>query len=283
MSTYEPKTILLPSGIDEVALDRSLIRLQEESLIDFKRRLLLEHRDPVSNSFSTFKKSPTRQVGMPEIAIARLTLTADLLRPRLKITSSKLYWYEDANEAATLELDIQHRDGGYFLLDVIDALTALGVFAIEILDPDYEYKFSRHLRVDDTDVMSNQILAENYVNRLDSGLVRDFTFTDPLVFKTLKDSASEVAETGEFYIDAENGVVFSNDLQHGYVSYTYSSFPFILWWQPVRVFELNDSDVDVLIKDDVLVDVGTERATLNRRGAAYINELLEVHPLEWGK
>jgi hypothetical protein len=209
MSVYEPKTILLPSGLDEVGLDRSVIRLPGESLVEYKRRLLLEHRDPVSNSFNTFKKSPTRQVGQPEIAIARLTLNTELERPRLRITSSKLYWYSDANEAAVLELDLQHRDQAYFLDDVFNELTALNVFDIEILDDSYQYRFSRNLRIDDSDITDTRLLSENYVNRLDSNYVRDLTFTDSLVFKTERASASELTESGDFFVDTRNGVVFS--------------------------------------------------------------------------
>jgi hypothetical protein len=284
MGVYEPKTILLPSGIDEIALERSAVRLPEESLEDFKRRLILEHRDPVSNSFSSFKKSPTRQVGALEIPIARISLDANLSgpAPRLKVTASKLYFYADADDDPVLECDLQNRNGQYFLTDVITMLSSLPQLVVEILDADYAYRFSRQLRVDDTDVVDSQILAENYVNRLEHGLVRDLTFTDSLVFKTPISSAAALAETGDFYIDIENGVVFSNDLQHGYVSYTYSNFPFILWWQPVRTFELNDPDIDFMIKSNVNVDDGKERKILNARGTAYVNELLEVHPLEWG-
>lgn len=282
MATYIPKTILLPSGIDEVALDRSLTRLPKETLSAFKRRLLLEHRDPVNNSFESFKKNPSRQVGAPDIAIARLTLNTDLLRPRLKISSSKLYWWNDSTEDPDIELDIQNRDGSYFLTDVVIALGTLGVLDIEILDEDYEYRFSRQLRIEDTEVQSTAFLAENYVNRLEQGLINTLRFTDPLVFKTEKETPGDLSETGDFYVDYQNGVIISNDLQHGYVNYNFANFPLILWWQPVRVFELNDPDVDMLIKDNLNTDLGPEHLSLNWRGAAYINELAVTHPLEWG-
>lgn len=115
MSIYEPKVINLPAGLDEIALERSLIRLPGESLSELKRRLLLEHRDPVDNSIGTFKKSPTRQVGLPDIAIAKLT--TELPRPKLLVTSTKFYWWNDYLEEPTLEFELNDRDGGgYFLI-----------------------------------------------------------------------------------------------------------------------------------------------------------------------
>jgi hypothetical protein len=157
------------------------------------------------------------------------------------------------------------------------------VFSIEILDSDYEYRFSRQLRVDDTLVSTSRLLTENYVNNLQQTLVSNLIFSDSLVFKTELASPGDLAETGDFAVDYENGIIFSNDLQHGYVNYDYANFPFILWWQPVRVLELNDSDIDLLIKDKLNTDAGEECLRLNWKGTQYINELAEVYPLEWGE
>ncbi|MFM7854057.1 MAG: hypothetical protein ACKO96_19585, partial [Flammeovirgaceae bacterium] len=101
-----------------------------------------------------------------------------------------------------------------------------------------------------------QALGENYVNRLNHNLVSNLRFSNSEIFKVEKNSSEEILESGDFYIDYENGVVFSNDLQSGFANYIASNFPFILWWQPVKVFELNDSDIDLLIKDRLLVDEG---------------------------
>lgn len=284
MSTYTSKKILLPSGLDEIALERSLIRLPEEILESFKDRLLLEHRDPVDNSFGTFKKSPCRQVGELEVALIKITVTDNSLdKPRLVITSSKFYWYDDSDEEPTLELNIQSRDGAYFFGDIVTALNALGTVSVEILDGDYEYKFSRQLRVEDTDITDISFLRENYVNNLGNTLVKDLRFSNTNIFKTEKSLVADLVEEGDFYVDYENGVVFSFDLQAGYISYTHANFPLVVWWQPVRVFELNDPDISFLIKDDLITDDGPVPLLLNAIGTKYLNELSEVYPLEWGK
>jgi hypothetical protein len=46
MATYTPTKVLLPNGLDELGLELGLQRLRSESLTDYRRRLLLEARDP---------------------------------------------------------------------------------------------------------------------------------------------------------------------------------------------------------------------------------------------
>lgn len=283
MATYVPKTILLPNGLDEMGLKRSITRLPEERLGSFKRRILLEHRDPQDNSFMQFKKSPCRQLGELEKAVCRVNIIdSDITNPRLLVTSSKFYFWLDATTDPDIELELTNRDNGYFLEDIIDALNALTEIDVEILDSNYQYRKSLQLRVDDSSKSATDLLLESYENRLTYGYVSDYKFSDPLVFMTEKANPEDVTVSGDFYVDDINGVVLSYDLQHGYATYTYSDFPYLLWWQPVRVFELNDPDVDFLIKDTLQADSGEEHRLLNSLGTRYVNELLLQHPLEWG-
>lgn len=280
MSTYVPKIISLPSGLDEIGLKRSLVRLPEEKLSVFKRRLLLDHRDGIDNSFKTFKKSPTRQVGQFEIPVVKLSST--LLRPRLKITSTKLYWWEDYSEATTLEIDLLDRTNGYFLIDVINALNST-VLNVEILSENLDYSLSQFLRIEDTLSIQTDFLQESYVTNLNKKTIHDVIFSDTLVFKTEKNNSNELESSGDYYIDYVNGLVFSFDLQRGSVTYTYSNFPTILWWQPVRTFELNDQDINYLIKDPLLTSAGLTHTVLNSRGTTYFNYILKKYSLEWGR
>lgn len=65
---------------------------------------------------------------------------------------------------------------------------------------------------------------------------------------------------------------------------TYRQFPYRLWWQPVRVAPLNDDDYDYYLKDTQVNDVFIEEnLRLNSRGAKIVNNVLETHPLGWGK
>lgn len=280
---YVPTKVLLPAGLDEVGLKWSMTRLPKESLEDFKTRLLLEYRDGVDNSFKAFRVSPGRQVGALDIPVAKISLVDTSLRyPRLQVTATKLYWWENSNEAPTLELDIVHRDQQYFLKDVFEQLGTISALSIEMIDTDYLWRFARQLRIEDTNRQGTQFLQENYVNNLQKTLINTIQFGELGTFTTEKLTSDEVAEAGDYYIDYANGIVISNELQGGFCMYTRSDFPFYLYWQPVKVFELNDQDIDVVLKDTVKTDNGSEYLLLNWHGTRYYNELLKTYPLEWG-
>lgn len=282
-TAYDSSAVLLPSGLDEVALKWSLSRLPRENLEAFKNRLLLEYRDPTDNSLTQFKTSPGRQVGLLDVPIAKITLVDTSLRyPRLQVTATKLYWWDNSNEDPVLELDLVHRDEAYFLDDVITALQGISAIAVEIIDVDYQYRFSRQLRLEDTNSQGTSFLQENYVNNLNTSLINSIQFGETTVFKTEKLTSAEVEAEGDYYVDYQNGIVISNNLQSGFCLYTRSDFPLYLYWQPVRVFELNDSDAKLLTKDTLRTDIGDEYQLLNAQGTRYFNELLKAYPLEWG-
>jgi hypothetical protein len=280
---YESTTVLLPAGLDEFALKWSMARLPRETLEAFKLRFLLEYRDPVDNSFRQFRSSPGRQVGALDIPIAKITVVDDTLRyPRLKVTATKLYYWENSNEDPVVELDLIHRDSAYFLTNVISALQAVSSLSVQILDTNYQYRFSRQLKIEDTNLTGTSFLHENYVNNLGVSLLNTVQFSDTTVFKTERSTSEDVSEAGDYYIDYKNGIVISNELQVGFCLYTKSSFPLYLYWQPVRVIEFNDSDINLSIKDTVRTDNGLEHLLLNWQGTRYFNELLKTYPLEWG-
>ena len=59
----------------------------------------------------------------------------------------------------------------------------------------------------------------------------------------------------------------------------------MLYWQPVRVINLVDDDLNYLFKDIVINDeTGLEsNERLNSIGASVYNEVLSINPLGWGK
>lgn len=281
MSEYTPNKVLLPSGLDEIGLLKSMVRLPDESLSDFRRRILLEHRQPTDNSFNTLKKSPGRLTGQVDIPIAKISLASTDVIPRIKVTSTRLYVWEDREADPVAEIDIQKRGSGYFVGNVLETIESTSLFSIEILDTEYLYKYSRQLMIEDT-LRSNVFnLLDNYVNKLPNKYVADLMFSDTGVFSNLVESVELVQSSGDYFIDATNGIVFSHELARGYVSYSYSQFPLILYWQPVRCFLLNDEDIDYLIKDTPANE--EDSAVLNSKGALYYNELLDRYPLEWGQ
>jgi hypothetical protein len=105
------------------------------------------------------------------------------------------------------------------------------------------------------------------------------------LFLTEKTTYEAVSESGDYYIDYTNGIVFTYDIADGTISYEYRKFPYTLSTQPVKVFPLHDKDIDHLRKDYLIGDnTGAQaRLQLNSYGAKLANDILRAYPLQWGE
>ena len=176
---------------------------------------------------------------------------------------------------------------GYFIEDVIEAINDSIYFDLELLtDQNIDKWKSNHLMYSTSNatVISEPLLASRS-NKLDNNLILELKAQQYENFLNEKFSLADVNEPGDYYIDYVNGVIFTEALASGYVSYTYRKFPFTLYWQPVRAFPLNDPDIkythyDTLLSDDTGLP---EYTLLNSHGAKIANKTLQVHPLGWGK
>ena len=145
---------------------------------------------------------------------------------------------------------------------------------------------SDRLRVGDSfKYVAGRALFSSYQNSLPHQNLRETWFSNLATFQDEKATRSEVVESGDFWIDYDQGVIISHDTQSGTVNYEYSEFPYRLYWQPVRVVFANDSDLDYEIKDSLVSDTTgqEEPLLLNSSGARLWNRVLAAHPLGWGE
>lgn len=295
MATYTPTKFMLPNGLDELGYDMSLQRLPEESLDHYRQRLLQEASDPAGASQEEFLRSLNRQVGELDQSIFEVSLILDVnsdplaADPFIEVTSSYLRAYDDyANESIDFELNLCSRDDAYFLREVEAAFSTSTYFDIEVLvtGTDYEFKRSDHLRVDTTErLVLAEGLSASRSNNLNHSLVRTVKAQAFQLFQNEVTDLSLVADAGDFFIDYRNGVLFTEDVASGLVSYSYREFPYTLFWQPVRAYPANDKDIAYRHKDPVLSDSTglLEHSVLNSEGAKIANKTLIIHPLGWGK
>lgn len=283
MSIYTSKKVILPSKIDELGLQLSLTRLPEEDVESLKKRILLESRDPVNNSEESILKTFGRNINKNEIPVFRLKRkTGSTGLEKVKVTSSKIYVWNDYVESPVLEKELSVRSETYFLSDLFDTLDALSLFDIDTLQTEADYWKSGNLMICDSLKTEIFTLQATYVNTSRISYAKKFRFTDSIVYKTEVDTLEEVSTSGDYFIDYEYGNIHSYELGNGICYIEYERFPFTLYWQPVRGFPLNDQDIDYLIKDKTMLDSGLFPTDLNSEGTRWINELLEVHPLQWG-
>lgn len=294
MGTYTPIIQQLPNGLDEIGLDLSLKRFPNESLSFYRRRLLLETREPAGASLNQFVASLNRQVGLMDQKIFEVDLIRDsdgvplAVDPHIEITSSYIRAYHDwAKGDLDFEANIVDREQVYWLRDIYALFFASTYFSIDLKVEGVLWRELRcqRLRYDSTErmVMSEALLATR-VNKLNHGLIRGLRASSLDLFGDEVSDPSLIADPGNYYIDKINGVVFTYDPGTGFVSYDYALFPFPVWHQRARAFPLNDKDAkyrtkNTLINDDTGLP---DYVLLNSEGARIADETLRVHPLGWG-
>ena len=291
MSTYEPNKIMFPTGLDEIGLKLGLVRLEEETLDNYRRRLYLETRQPSGGSFDEFARSTSRKVGLFDLPVFEINLVVDgdnvplAPDPVLEVTASKLNaWIDYGDQVLDFSLVLNRRDEAYFLRDVKAAFDDSAYFTCDILDVDYTYRKSIHLAVG-TNRLQLEIprLDRRLVHNLQVQNIRSVRFSDPTLFREEVADLGDLDELGEYYIDYRAGVVFSYDPMGGSALVEYAEFPYRFWWQQVRTCELKDPDRDYLLFTDQIGTEGEATPTLlSSEGAKIVNEICVVHPLEWG-
>jgi hypothetical protein len=293
MGTYTPQRLTLTVGLDETGLDLSMFRLDKESLDNYRKRLLLEVRDPSGPTEEQLIKSVNRYIGQFEVPVFEI----DVIRnsdgdpvatdPYIEVTSTHLRIYSDYESGVLeVELNLVDRDDGYFLGSIPTALAGSPNFSIIILDTDYEYKRSSFLRYgNNQDFILTELLKESRSNKLQKELIQAIYPHVTQLFKTEVVDKDSIATEGDFYVDYVNGVVYTYDFGRGFISYSYRQFPYRFHWQLVRVWPYNDEDKKYLYYNELISDTTglSENTLLNSEGARIANLVLAVHPLGWGK
>jgi len=291
MASYTPTRFRIPTSYDEVGLKYSMARLPKEDLSAYRRRLLLEARDSVDPSEGSYVRSVNRKVGLFEKPVFDVGLVLDgdgaplAADPYIEVTSTHLRAYSDKDgDVVDFMVDFTDRDNGWFLTAVHTALDSSPYFSVDVLDIDYEFLRSDHLRYGNTEKIARiPRLQERYVNDLGVRHIKNFYPQAAALFLNEKDSADDLVEDGDYYVDYVEGVLFSHSLQAGYVSLAYREFPHRLWWQPVRACPVHNADFQHYIKQPLVDEDGLERPLLlNSRGAQLYDKVLEVHSLGWG-
>lgn len=290
MGTYTPKETLIPTGLDEIGLRLGLERLPQESLSTYRKRLLLEARDPGSTDSASFIRGINRKVALFDKHVLSIELINDTdgyplaPDPYVEVTATHLRCYSDYDNEI-LDIEISLLDSKW-LSDLATEFSSSSYFSLSEEDQYEDYLKSDRLRIGNSNVLKESFpLYESYENSFGVGNIKTVWFSNSNVFLSEKASRADVEESGDFWIDKDEGVVISNDTQLGYATFIRRDFPFKLYWQPVKVELVNDEDLNYRIKDKAISDETgeLEPMVLNSTGKKIYNTILEAHPLEWGR
>jgi hypothetical protein len=306
MSNYKPRKARVGTSLDELGIVLGLKRLEDESLEDYRKRLILQVEDKPNQSEKSFIDTVSRNVGLFEEDMFQIDLVLDsdgspiAPAPRVEINSCYLkVWSDYVNSEPDLVIDIYHRGRGYFLGQVEEKLRSLTFINITVLSKEadleedsYKYKRSWNLKCGNSDEIAfNQQLKPMKMNRFKNydktykRYIHNCLFTSPLLFSKEVDDYNLLTISGDYYIDYTNGIIFTYSTAGGLVSFEYRQFPYKLTYQPVKVLPFEDEGMLELKKDYLISDETgkEERLSLNSYGAKVTNAIIKAYPLQWGE
>lgn len=294
MSKYSGKKYQFPVSLDEIGLNASIIRLKDESLNDYRRRVNLQVKDmptPVSESVLS---TANRAVGLFEKNLLKIKLVKDsegipvAPDPRIEIKATSItVWSDWSGSANTPELDtkIGLREGSFFMKELLSLLSGLPFLDIEVLDEYDDYLKTSHLKICTTDKIAGPLLlSSSRLNKIWTGKFSAAYFSDITRYSNEVESIETMVSEGDYYVNYQRGYIYSFSPGGGDVSVDYSEFPFYLKWQPVRAIEVNDETLIELTRDYLIDDDGSsKRLLLNSYGATIANKILKQSPINWGE
>jgi hypothetical protein len=294
MSKYTGKKYQFPVPLDEVGINAGIIRLKDESLDDYRRRVNVQVKDMPTPRKESVLSTANRATGLFEKNLLKISLVIDsdgiaiVADPRIEIKaiSFKVWsdWSGGAN-APELNTKISLREGAFFMKDLLPLLSGLPFLNVEVLDEYEDYLKTSNLKICNTDSVTRAIaLSSSRLNKLWTGKFSRAYFTNQQVYSKEVNSIDELTEEGDYYINYDRGYIYSFSPGGGDVSVDYSEFPFYLKWQPVKAVEINDETLIELTRDYLIDDDGkSKRLLLNSYGATIANKILKQSPINWGE
>jgi hypothetical protein len=294
MSKYSSKKYQFPVSLDEVGINSSLLRLKDESLDSYRRRISLHVKDLPTPVKQSVLSSHHRTVGLFEKHLLKITLVLDAEQiaiapdPRIEIKSNTFkVWSNWNNGEGTPEvsLKIGLREEVYFVRDLLSVLSSLSFISVEVLPEWEDYLKTGNLKIKSTDKVTDRIaLSNSRLNKLWVGKFEKAYFSNANVYRKEVSSLEDISGPGDYYINYERGYIYSHSPGAGDVSVDYQEFPFYLTWQPIKMVEVNDETFNELTRDYLVDDDGvSKRLLLNHYGASIANKALKKSPINWGE
>jgi len=297
MTTYVPERFPVHTSLDERGFRLGLARSENEDIVTYRRRLLLEARQPSGPSTGEYVNSVSRKVGLFDTVVGEISLDPahTAVDPVLEITASRLLcWSDYANGVLEVDCLLTSRDREYFLTDVVAAVNASTnfVWTWVAVEADYEFSFSRKL------VVTNNLEYQEYVALPDNfvfGLPQEITgFPRELrsgstVFSERVATGDLVVDDGDYAFEAdEDGrliLTSALSMKSAYADLYWSRWPVRISLAGVRAWSYGDADTKYRHQDFGLEDSTGEAVPmyLNADGSGVAAEVLAASPLEWGE
>ena len=276
----------------------SISRLDGESNIDFKQRIMDVTVHPGGGTYSGVINGITRALGYAREPAIQITLDLDssgepiARNPRIDILSNKVILYSDyrASDTQTIDKTIriyQPDDAGYFLEDLVAEINSSSCFSCTMYSGIRPNMHSTNLIRGNTDIyiQGDPIRTDSVTYLSAQYLVEDsIVFDEDSIFQT-QVSGTPSAD-GEYQIDRINGRIYVYSIPQGNlgVSYHASIFPFEVDYSPIKIYTLQDDDFQYELFQHETLDSGEEANSLpNQEGSEVYHQLFKETEIFWGE
>lgn len=287
MSEYKQERMLIDTELDELGRKKSLNRLQNESLVNFKDRIYLCTLNPPLPNLDYYTFATNNHLNLFEKKLFEISLIESKINendlPRIEIKANSIeIWKEKSKDSV---LKIYFSDPEYrFVKNVRAKIETLDFVTVEDLDYD-EYLESRNLKQSFSDrYISAFPLRNSKIQIFDIKYIENYHTNNPIVSQVSKNSVEDIRLPGDFFLDKINGLLYTEEENKGFANILYQGFPFTIVWSPVKIIEMNDESAKRLFYDNQINSEGErELSLLNSNGANHINRILEDNRLYWEK
>ena len=287
MSEYKQEKMLIDTELDEIGRHKSLNRLKNESLVNFKNRIYLCGLNPPMPNIRYYTFATNNHLNLFEKKLFNISLKDEMINendlPRVEMKANSIEIWKESSQASVLK--IYYDDPKYqFVKNIKEEIEKLNFLTLEIIDYE-EYLESKNLK---------QEISDNYLSAFPLTLtkmqdfkiryIEEYHTNNPVISLNEKNSSDDLQEDGDYYLDKINGRLYTYQQNKGFANIIYQNFPFTVVWSPVKIIEMNDESAKRLFYENQIDSEGNEELNLlNSYGANHINRILEDNRLYWEK
>jgi hypothetical protein len=287
MSEYKQKKMLIDTELDELGRRKSLNRLEDESLINFKNRIYLCSLNDPSPSINYYTFATNNHLNLFEKKVLEISLIDSMINendlPRIEIKANSLEIWKEQSKESVLKIYFDNPEFK-FLKDIKLEIEKLNFLTVSNLDYE-EHLESKNLKQKFSDAYFSAFpLKLSKYQDFEIKYIEDYYTNNPIISLYQKESKEEIAKDGDYFLDKINGKLHTAQENKGFANITYQNFPFTIVWSPVKIIELNDESAKSLFYDKQIAPEGISKLNLlNSNGADHINRVLEDNRLYWEK
>ena len=247
-----------PLLIDKFGSFAGILRKNNESVVDFKERVIKAYKELYELDNESFWRSLSYITTQKEKNIGFLTVENQLIAgSTITINNEKI------NVVINEEENNIYFNENKFLIDVINQINQIEGLIFEEINVDdnsWHFCYSRNLIPRNSERI--------YLKKTISSLIEESPVEYPVEFVKWLEREDNPIITEEGMIESE-----ADEIREGFLRY--KNFPLLLTWNPFFALSCNKSEFKNILK--------SEDGLITQRGAKIINKILEKQNTYWGE